>query len=363
VTWTYTITNPGDVDLTHVKVTDDKAGVTPTYVSGDHGGPGGAADGILQHGETWIYTATGTAGTVPYSNIGTVTADTVYDQCDNHLDIKDTDGSGYTGSFTQDKSGLTIGYWYNHQELWAGITKATGGILLGDVNNNGGTDDGETTLFVPKAAAALIINSSQSANDTRQILMSQALAEQLNINNGTNDPGAGTGHLITEAVKWLRGQAPYTFSDGSTGNVDGNHNGTLDKTEFDPTLKNPAFTTDGNGSLSGTQLTSNLKAWQGYVEYDSEHYDFNTLTAADDFYRANGEGLKNALQAVNQNHLVTDPTGTVVAWNQSGSLTGPYSEFHLDGSNDFWAVLASVVDNPIYVGASSLLKGVTPDIG
>jgi uncharacterized repeat protein (TIGR01451 family) len=51
VTFTYTVTNPGTVDLIDVTVTDDKLS-TVTYVSGDTN-----SDHILRPGETWIYTA------------------------------------------------------------------------------------------------------------------------------------------------------------------------------------------------------------------------------------------------------------------------------------------------------------------
>jgi len=53
VTWTYQVTNTGEVALSEaeIAVTDDQPGVTPV-------GPG---DSILSPGETWIYTATGTA--------------------------------------------------------------------------------------------------------------------------------------------------------------------------------------------------------------------------------------------------------------------------------------------------------------
>ena len=52
VTFTYRVTNPGTVDLRDVTVTDDK--VSPvTYVSGDAN-----RDGLLQPGETWIFTST-----------------------------------------------------------------------------------------------------------------------------------------------------------------------------------------------------------------------------------------------------------------------------------------------------------------
>ncbi len=67
VTWTYVVTNPGNVPLRNVVVTDNRAGVTPVYISGDTNG-----DGILQVGEVWTYRATGVAVAGQYSNIGTV---------------------------------------------------------------------------------------------------------------------------------------------------------------------------------------------------------------------------------------------------------------------------------------------------
>ncbi|MHC4060112.1 MAG: DUF7507 domain-containing protein [Planctomycetota bacterium] len=49
VSWIYTVTNPGDVNLEDVVVTDDECDPV-NYVSGDTGD-----DGILEPGETWIY--------------------------------------------------------------------------------------------------------------------------------------------------------------------------------------------------------------------------------------------------------------------------------------------------------------------
>jgi uncharacterized repeat protein (TIGR01451 family) len=64
VTWTYTVTNNGNVPLSNITVTDSK-GVTPAYVSGDSN-----SDGKLDTNETWIYTATGTAVAGQYNNTG-----------------------------------------------------------------------------------------------------------------------------------------------------------------------------------------------------------------------------------------------------------------------------------------------------
>ncbi len=67
VTWTYYVTNPGNVPLSNIVVTDNIAGVTPGYASGDTN-----EDGILQVGETWLYQATGVAEAGQYANIGSV---------------------------------------------------------------------------------------------------------------------------------------------------------------------------------------------------------------------------------------------------------------------------------------------------
>ncbi|MGQ0578569.1 MAG: DUF7507 domain-containing protein, partial [Betaproteobacteria bacterium] len=65
VTWIYQVTNPGTYDLSDVVVTDDQFGVTPTYLTGDDD------DNVLEVGETWYYTATGTAEVDLYENTGT----------------------------------------------------------------------------------------------------------------------------------------------------------------------------------------------------------------------------------------------------------------------------------------------------
>lgn len=67
VTWTYVVGNTGQVTATNVTVTDNIAGVTPVYISGDTNN-----DGQLVPGEVWIYRATGIAVAGQYSNTGTV---------------------------------------------------------------------------------------------------------------------------------------------------------------------------------------------------------------------------------------------------------------------------------------------------
>ncbi|MBP1909050.1 DUF11 domain-containing protein [Methanolobus bombayensis] len=85
VTWTYVVTNTGNVPLSNVVVTDDQDAV-PVYQSGDTN-----VDGILDLTETWTYEATGDAECGQYANIGNVTGD--YDD----VTVTDEDPSHYFG--------------------------------------------------------------------------------------------------------------------------------------------------------------------------------------------------------------------------------------------------------------------------
>ncbi len=59
VTWTYEVTNTGQVAIakSNVSVTDDQTGVTPAF---DHEKTGNA-DAIFDPGEVWVYVASGVA--------------------------------------------------------------------------------------------------------------------------------------------------------------------------------------------------------------------------------------------------------------------------------------------------------------
>jgi hypothetical protein len=87
VSWTYVVTNPGDLALSSVSVSDDQ-GVTPVFQSGDDNG-----DGLLDTTETWTYSASGTAVAGQYSNTGSVSADSPFGAT-----VTASDPSHYFGS-------------------------------------------------------------------------------------------------------------------------------------------------------------------------------------------------------------------------------------------------------------------------
>ncbi len=92
VTWTYTVRNTGNVGVAGIVVSDNQTGVTPVYASGDLNN-----NGILDVGETWTYTASGTALGGTYSNVGTVRG-SVTDSLGRRADVSAMDPSGYVGS-------------------------------------------------------------------------------------------------------------------------------------------------------------------------------------------------------------------------------------------------------------------------
>ncbi|MEN8614783.1 hypothetical protein ABFB09_05830, partial [Dehalogenimonas sp. THU2] len=132
VTWTYVVTNTGNVTLSGIAVTDDK-GVIPVYVSGDDG------DGLLNVGESWTYEASGIAVAGQYANIGT--ASTMF----NDAPVSDTDPSHYYGLQRYDET------------AWAGPGTENSSVdgnssTAWGWTNDIGTGDGEWTFDLWAAA-------------------------------------------------------------------------------------------------------------------------------------------------------------------------------------------------------------------
>mgnify|MGYP003800420835 CR=1 FL=1 len=87
VTWTYKVTNDGNLPLSNLVLTDNK-GANPVRSSGDIDN-----DNILDLTETWTYSASGTAINGDYSNTATVTANTG----STPATVTDSDTSWYRG--------------------------------------------------------------------------------------------------------------------------------------------------------------------------------------------------------------------------------------------------------------------------
>jgi hypothetical protein len=170
------------------------------------------------------------------------------------------------GNFQPGRGPLTPGFWCNHEWAWNGVlgdepknvnslvgsansfvlsakdvlipvdSNGDGvinandqkGILIGDANHNGITDPGEVTVFIDlKCAQAIVCASSTNMKDRRDAFLREAIAAQLNIDNGAAAPAG----LIKDAAEWLlgyqvdgngnilSGPGTHTYPDGSSGNV------------------------------------------------------------------------------------------------------------------------------------------------
>jgi hypothetical protein len=133
VTWTYVVTNPGNVPLANVTVTDSE-GEVPVYVDGDTNG-----DDLLDPDETWTYEASSTAVAGEYANTGTATGVDPLEQT-----IEATDPSHYLGF----GAGIAVEKSTNTQDadlapgvpipvgtgvIWEYVVANTGDVVLSDI--------------------------------------------------------------------------------------------------------------------------------------------------------------------------------------------------------------------------------------
>ena len=191
LTWTYTVTNTGNVALSNVVVVDDQ-NVTVSPISGDTN-----TDGKLDTTETWIFTGTGLATKGDYVNTGTASGDFTDDTGTTDT-VSDDDPSGYFGATptievvkdTVDGAVAGDGHTILAGEdiIWRYSVTNTGNVDLTNINigdsdaslvltlvddGNGDTvlDDGETWVYEATGKAkvgdyANIANVSGSFTDS-----------------------------------------------------------------------------------------------------------------------------------------------------------------------------------------------------
>ena len=109
VTWSYELTNLGNTNLNDIVITDSDIGIVPIPVIGSITGDINN-DGILDVGETWIITATGTAIAGQYMNTVLITAEDPNNDpiptTDNHSDISHYFGTETDIEIEKDTNGF-----------------------------------------------------------------------------------------------------------------------------------------------------------------------------------------------------------------------------------------------------------------
>ncbi|TGR28918.1 hypothetical protein EN845_11145 [Mesorhizobium sp. M8A.F.Ca.ET.202.01.1.1] len=340
VTWTYDVKNDGNVALAHVVVTDDNgtAGTGddfhPTAIlSGGFNSGDINQNGLLDTNETWHYQATGVAQLGNYVNNATATTDAFVDTALHSRTPLATDSSDYEGFSNK---ALTQGFWGSHADAWDNIAgnegnptksavashvlsgldvnpRTDGYLLLGDSNGDGIANDAHDLLI--SNALAKSIESSSTGGDARVIMLQQAIATQLNIDNHVGQPN----DLIDEAVMWLTKQGAWS----TVGvNVDTNNDGVVDE--------NGAHT-----ALTGAAVKTSSAAWTSYVDVTDPS---SGITDWNGGKEADGEGLKNALMWFNQGQLVTSGPGGHVAWFDGTNIV----DEHPNTLDQFWLTLHQV---------------------
>jgi hypothetical protein len=336
------------------------------------------------------------------THVDTATASgTVTDNFGNSASPQDTDSAAYNG-LALGIPGLTAGFWSTHPQVWDVTTsddstwvkqlynatpkvisqnsdlnptprynwdnsssatpvvtsvQSTGyvksgavgdsGLLLGDLNHNGLTDETPSTLtsgtlpndlyFDLYAAQQTLL--APTTGDARVIMANQALAAQLNEYNGyvQNPANTGPNGLIQEAVKWLLGGGQFG---NNASNIDLNTTNDVVGPEIISDNLGSDYTTSGGFKFISPALSSSNAAWNGFKTVIS---NYNDLYHAGVTVMADGEGLKNALQAYNMGRLVVSQDGTTIGWNNNGSIVDPT----VNSSGSFWVVLHDqAVANP-----------------
>lgn len=192
VTWSYVVTNIGDVPLHGIVVTDEPEGAV-TCPSSE-----------LAPGASMVCTATGTVGEVPYQNLGTVYAYGPEDE-----EVIDTDPSRYYVGEEPPPlgdEGCTPGYWKNHLGSWPPTGYATddtvesvfpaaasyptivGKSLLQALDFGGGPGvDGAAEILLRAGVAALLNAAHPGVEYPRTV--GQVLSEvNLRLATGERDP-------------------------------------------------------------------------------------------------------------------------------------------------------------------------------
>lgn len=157
VTWTYVVTNTGDIQLTGVSVTDSR-GVAVT-----------CPKSVLAPSESMTCTASGTATAGQYSNIGTAGGTPA-----GGNPITASDPSHYNG-VPVGNQGCTPAYWKNHTGSWPPTGYSTTQTVSSVFSQSVLYPSGTASLL-----AALSFDGGPGVNGAAEILLRGATAALLN---------------------------------------------------------------------------------------------------------------------------------------------------------------------------------------
>ncbi|WP_182870577.1 SdrD B-like domain-containing protein [Rhodopirellula sp. JC639] len=237
VTFNYEVTNPGEVDLKDVIVTDDNAGGTPfnpVYVSGDDG------DGILQVGETWLYTATITATSAgQFTNTADVVGTPIVEGLD---DVTDDDPANYVviGTPDIDIEKLTNGVQADTPGEAVEIAPGAPVTWTYIVTNTGDT---------PIAAADVIVTDDNGTPGDTSDDFTPTFVGPDDGNDGVLSPGEDWEYTASSTAQTLTGTgATSTFYFNGSSSLSGTSGNIRSFTADGVSVNASAFSRDSNGN-------------------------------------------------------------------------------------------------------------------
>ncbi len=392
VTWTYNVTNSGNVPLNNVLVADSDPGVSPFYLTGDDG------NGTLDPGETWVFAAVGEAVAGQYSNVGTVTAldatGTVADavtasEGDSYFGVapavqvvKLTNGADNVDAKLPVGSGVSWTYQVTNSGNVALTNVAVADsdttvnpVYSGGDDGNGVLDVGETWIYTAKGTAVAgeysnvgsvtaldatgTVADAVTASEGDSYFGVQPAIQILKLTNGSdNNSAPGAQVVVGSTVTWTydvsnSGNVPLsnvTVTDSDTSvhpayqSGDTNGNGLLDTSEVwvytaTGTAKTGQYSNTGTATgsdatktVSGTVTASDGDYYFGATQTPASKSGYVYVNANDDGIKQSGEagikGVKIILTGTNdlgQSVRVTTTTDASGYYIFSGLRPGTYS--------------------------------------
>jgi hypothetical protein len=297
ITWTYKVTNTGNIDLTNLQVKDDNG--TPANTSDDFV-VGSIAS--LPVGSNQTLEKASTAITGAYANIGTAT-NTYTDGLGNTKDLSATDPSNYFGA----KPALTINKLTNgfdgkeiltgQQITWTYEVKNTGNVNLAnvEVKDDNGTPANTSDDFVVGTIASLTSGQSTTLQKTSTAVAGAYTNIGKASNTYTDGVGNSTNVSATDPSNYF-GANPKIAIDKVTKSTPAQGDGLL-------IPKDSAIswiytvTNTGNVPLSDVKVTDNKGVVPVYQSGDTNQNSKLDLTESW-VYSANGTAISGSYQNI-----------------------------------------------------------------
>jgi uncharacterized repeat protein (TIGR01451 family) len=179
VTWTYVVTNTGELPLENVTVQDDMEGAI------------GCPETVLLPGESMTCTYGGTAHAGQYRNVAVATGDS------SEGSVQDDDPSHYNASEPPPSGlqGCTPGYWKNHADSWPATGYSTGQSLASVFAQTAGYPE----LSPVSLIAALDQGGGSGLEGATRNLMRASVAALLDASHPGVDYPRSAGSVIADA--------------------------------------------------------------------------------------------------------------------------------------------------------------------